>query len=389
MIYTPEEPIVEIVSTMKEVVERELNIELELVIGDGSLANLDSLEAGSAHFTIVENYVPFRTDVKSLFPFYPQVFHAFYRSEEEANTFEELLYGRKVYVGPEGSSSNRFMRDLIKFYQVDTTQFMITPNVWENDVFCGFTAIIRAEDLALFEGYKLYSFDDVANFGKGSIAEGISLKYPEAGPFIIPSETYGSLTDTPVLTFESDAVLVGKGDLPDDVFYDITKLIFRDKQEFTKINPLISIDLTENFDRKKLKFPLAEGSRVYLDRDEPSILERYAELAGVGFSLVFALISGVVSLTRWRNQRKKDRVDVFYKDLMDIKKDLAGLKTLREGAVHIKRIKEEQEKAFEMLIDEKLTADESFRIYMELSKETINEVKLKMKQIKLATQSLN
>jgi hypothetical protein len=34
-----------------------------------------------------------------------------------------------------------------------------------------------------------------------------------------------------------------------------------------------------------------------------------------------------------------------------------------------------------MLIDEELTADESFRIYMELSKETINDVKLRVQQI--------
>jgi len=41
---------------METVVERELDIELELIIGDGSLAALDSLTKGTADFTIVENY---------------------------------------------------------------------------------------------------------------------------------------------------------------------------------------------------------------------------------------------------------------------------------------------------------------------------------------------
>lgn len=388
LIYSPDEPIGDIVKTMETVVERELNIELELIIGDGSLAALDSLTEGSADFTIVENYVPFRPGVQSLFPFYPQVFHIFYRSEEEITDFKELMYGRKIYIGPEGSSSYRFMMDMFDFFLLDSSQFEVTPNVWENDVFCGFTAIVKNEDLSLFDGYRLYSFDDVDNFGKGSIAEGVSLKYPGVQPFVLPIKTYGHLTEKPILTFESDAALVAREGIPEDVIYDITKLVFRDKQEFTRINPLISIDLNENFDRKKLNFPLAEGSRIYLDRDEPSILERYAELAGVGFSVVLALVSALISLSKWRNQTKKDRVDVFYKDLMDIKNELEKISTLREGSIHISKIKKAQNKAFEMLIDEKLTADESFRIYMELSKETINEVKLKMKRIKLKNESV-
>ena len=56
LIYSSEEPIGDIVKTMETVVERELDIELELIIGDGSLAALDSLTKGTADFTIVENY---------------------------------------------------------------------------------------------------------------------------------------------------------------------------------------------------------------------------------------------------------------------------------------------------------------------------------------------
>jgi hypothetical protein len=279
------------------------------------------------------------------------------------------------------------MMDMFDFFILDKEKFEVTPNVWENDVFCGFNEIVKNEDLGLFEGYKLYSFDGIENFGKGSIAEGVSLKYPGASPFVIPSKTYGTLTNQPILTFESDAVLVARDGIPNDVVYDITKLIFRDKQEFTIINPLISLDLNENFDRKNLNFPLAEGARIYLNRDEPSILERYAELARVGFSIVLALISAFISLSRWKNQTKKDRVDIFYKDLMDIKNQLEKISTLKEGFMYIDKIKKAQNKAFEMLIDEKLTADESFRIYMELSKETIIEVKIKMRQIKLKSES--
>ena len=55
-----------------------------------------------------------------------------------------------------------------------------------------------------------------------------------------------------------------------------------------------------------------------------------------------------------------------------------------DGLKMIRSIKDEQNKAFEMLINEELAANESFRIYMELNQETMTEVKLKMKALQLA-----
>lgn len=386
LLYSVEEPIGEIAKTVKEVMERNHNVEIELIIGEGSLANLDSLSGGKADFTITENHVPFRTGIQSLLPFYPQILHIFYKSDEVHQDFASVFYGRKVFIGLEGSGSYRFMQELFEFFGVDRSKFEITDNAFDNDVFCGFTDIIKSEYLLGFEGYKLFSFDSIEKFGRGSIAEGISLKFPQVKPFVIPGLTYGNLTEEPIITLTTDVVLAAREGLPEDLIYDMTKTIFRDQQEFTALSPSIYIDLTENFDRSKLNFPLANGARIYLDRDEPSFLERYAELAGVLFSIALALVSALISLSRWQSQKKKDRVDIFYKDLMDIKNELPTIHDVRKGLEKINEVKAAQNKAFEMLIDEKLTADESFRIYMELSKETINEIRLRIKQMRLEAQ---
>jgi len=387
ILYSVDEPIGQIAKTLKEVIEREHDLEVELIIGEGSIANLDSLSKNKADLTIVENYVPFRKDVKSILPFYPQVLHIFYTSDTIPESFEKLLYGNKVFIGAPGSTTHRFMLDLFDYFSLDRSQFQIARDPFEYDVLVGFTDIIKMDFLAGFEGHKLYSFDDVLKFGKGSIVEGISLTYPQVRPFIIPELTYGSLTTMPVMTLSTDAVLVARSDIPDQLIYDITKSIFQDRQEFTSIGPLLYIDLNEDFDRSKLNFPLANGARIYLDRDEPGFLERYAELGGVLFSVILALITAVLSVSRWQNQRKKDRVDVFYAALMNIKNKLAGASTIHQGLGLIKEIKNAEKRAFQMLIDEKLVANESFRIYMELSKDTIEEVKLRLKQIQLKQKS--
>ena len=376
----------EIARTVKEVMERNHDVEIELIIGEGSLANLDSLSQGKADFTITESHVPFRKGIESLLPFYPQILHVFYKSEDSYDDFASVFYDKKVFIGLEGSGSYRFMNDLFDFFALDRSRFEITDNAFANDVFCGFTDIIKTEYLAGFEGFRLYSFDQIHKFGRGSIAEGISLKFPQVKPFVIPGMTYGNLSEEPIITLTTDVVLTAREGLPEDLIYDMTKTIFRDQQEFTAISPSIYIDLTENFDRSKLNFPLANGSRIYLDRDEPSFVERYAELGGVLFSIAIALVSALISLSKWQNQKKKDRVDIFYQDLMDIKNELPNIHDIKLGIQKINEVKSAQNKAFEMLIDEKLTADESFRIYMELSKETINEIRLRIKQVQIEHQ---
>ena len=147
--------------------------------------------------------------------------------------------------------------------------------------------------------------------------------------------------------------MLARQDLPVVIVNDLIKTILRHKQAFVSIDPVLFTGLKESFDRS--------GLRAYLDREEPGFLERYAELSGVAFSMLIALIGGGISFSKWRKQCKKDCVDVFYKGLMDIKN-----------------------KAFEMLINEELAANESFRIYMEWNKETMIEVKLKMKALQLA-----
>ena len=58
--------------------ERNHNLEIELVPGEGTFANLDSIANGVADIALIENFVPFKDDVRSVLSFYPKVLHIFY-----------------------------------------------------------------------------------------------------------------------------------------------------------------------------------------------------------------------------------------------------------------------------------------------------------------------
>ena len=272
------------------------------------------------------------------------------------------------------------MQDMFEFLELDPKKLDITNNVFDTEVLVGFTDIVRLKDLATLQGFKLFSMDKVENLGKGSIVDAISLRFPQVRPFVIPETSYRDITDKPIVTVETDGLLIVRSGLRENFVYDLTRTIFNEKQDFINLSPLIFKGLDEQFDRTKLSFPLHEGARVFLDRDEPSFVDRYAELGGVLLSIIIAIASALVSLSRWQRQKKKDRVDIFYKDLMEIKN--AAIASSAAGVEKIKEIQQSQNKAFDMLINEELEANESFRIYMELSKETINDIRGKVRLLK-------
>ena len=368
---------------MEKLLESEFyNVDIHLIEGVGTDANLDSLEQNKIDIALVENYVNHRDGVNSAFSVYSEVLHIFYQEGLDASSFESLMYDKLLYIGREESPTYNLMMDLFDFYGLDPSRISVTFNMAESSVVVELTNLFTKSELQNYQGFKLFSFDQVENIGNASVVEGIALKYPRLEPFVIPQKSYWDFTQEPIVTLSVDLVMMVRSGMLEVSVNDFTKTMLRNRQIFTSIDPLIFNGLREDFDQSKLNIPLHEGARTFLDRDEPSFIERYAELGGVILSIVIALWSGIVSLTKWQAQKKKDKIDEFYEDLMNIKNKISSMQKVADGMSMVKRVQMAQNKAFEMLIAEKLVANDSFRIYMELSKETINELRGKMRVIK-------
>ena len=375
----------QLLETMKSILEEEFyNVTIELEEVDQPIEELDRLGSGELDFLLHENYSPYdKEGITSAFLAYPKFLHVFYReADAEPTSFGELIKGEKIYLEHPNSAEKLILNDLADFYNLTEEDFEITAEMAESDVVIDMSSILTPDYLRRLEGFKLFSFDDVAKFGQGSQIEGISLKLHRLQPYIIPEGTYGEFTMNAKLSVEIDMVMLANEEIGVVAVNDLIKTVLRHKQSFVSIDPTLFIGLDEQFDRSRLSYPLHDGARAYLDREEPSFFERYAELVGVVFSIMVALVTGLISFSKSRIQRKKDRVDVFYKELMDIKNE--SINSVDKVKIRIEQIKRSQNKAFDMLINEELSANESFRIYMELSKETITELRVKRKMIKMA-----
>lgn len=375
LIYTTEEPNDAFAKKLEKVLEESYyNVDIQLHQTASSRSIIDSLESGAIDMGLVENFVNYGEGIRTVVPAFPKILHIFYHKDIEGSSVQNLFYDHDVYIGRFGSASYDFMMQVFDFYQLDTSRIKITNNMMEAEVMAIFSIIMSPDELLQFKDFNLYSLNDMDNVAMGSDVEGIVLRYPRVRPYVIPRRTYGSLTNEPVVTICTDMVYVVREGMLDVSVGDLIRALFANRDQFVHLNPSFYYGIIENFDRSHLSYPLHEGARAYLDRDEPGFLERYAELFGVILTILIALVSGIASFGNWRKQQKKDKIDVFYAHLMEIKNELPNIRTVKEAQVKISEIKHEQNRAFKMLINEELSANESFRIYMELSKETIAEL---------------
>ncbi len=372
-----EDPKNEIAQTIARLFSANSNDEMVVVPSSGRISNLDSLEKGVYDFMVTDNFVAYRSQIQSIVPLYPQILHILYKIADTPVDFRSLVLGKKLYAGMEGSSTQLFVQNLLNDFSIpsDSIKFVDVLTLFDADVLFSFTDLVTSTELKDLKEFQLYSLDEMKNLGFGSVAESICLRYPQFEPYVIPKQAYGSFTENPVLTVSNEAILVGRKSLDDDMVYTLSKIIHENKQAFNAISPLLYHGISENFDIQKLSFSIHSGARRYLERDAPTVLERYAELTGVVITIFIALVSGGFTLLKFKKIRKKDKLDVYYEKLLFIRVkigELTDTKSLTGLNIHIQDI---QHETLELMIQEKLIPDESFSIFQQFAQMVAMELK--------------
>ena len=75
-----------------------------------------------------------------------------------------------------------------------------------------------------------------------------------------------------------------------------------------------------------------------------------------------------------RSQVRKDRVDVYYSHLLEIRRDMEGTNTHTALRSYHQRALDVQHEVLNLLIDERIAADASLMAFLSLSNQIINEL---------------
>jgi TRAP-type uncharacterized transport system substrate-binding protein len=339
---------------------------------------IEAVKAGLADLALTPNTAQYDPRVEAVVPLYPTVLHIAYRLSEDAALTESPgdaigdLSVRTVFAGPPGAQSRTLLeaaaeRDGIRPEDIN---YIEDPHGCA-EVIVVYAAVLPEvpEAIRTCGNYRLVSLADPDDIGNGKAIDSVTLMNPALKPFIIPAETYEELTPGPVVTLAVDNLLVASAELEDAVVYDLLREVLRMKPALSATKPGLFHQLTDSFDSSGLSFVMHPGALAYLQRDEPDFYERYSGIAEVVVTLMIGLVSGVYGVWKIYSIRRKNRIDAFCREAIALRDQ--HLEGDRDAATLVDAIKSLQDRAYDMMIQEQLAADESFRIFISLSNDII------------------
>ncbi len=369
----------DIATRIVELVEEDSPLEVRLIEPAEGMSPLDTLEAGIGDVTFASNVQAYREEISTIIPLYPRVLHIMVRAEETPDDIGAVLSGRRVYAGARGSRTRAIVRDLAEELDfVDSGMTLVDDWGPDVDVIFVYAPIDRASIMSetRLEVFRMFSLDEPDAIGLGGFIDRVTLLDPRLRPFVIPEGTYGDvLTPEPIVTVAVENLLVARADLDPSLVYDLFSEILRIRPALFGERPELFRPIDKSVASSNFAFSMHPGAVAYLNQDEPTFIERYSGVAEVLVTLLVGLISGGWALLRIYKIRRKNRIDRFYVDVMRIRDSVAAdasEATRRDAVAELRAL---EDRAFEQLVDEQLAADESFRIFIELTNNTIDALR--------------
>lgn len=359
--------------TVQPIFEQQSNISFTPAIDVRGQSGLEALINDDADLAMVENSSPFQPGVRVILPGFKSVLHILVREGIALDEADKPFRGKSIYIGNDSHAGEAFVKMAAARQKLGPGELQIVDelNADPPDVIIYFGPVSARNTQWYIPGYRLHSLDPQGSDTVMS-SQGLSFAMPSIEATVIPAFTY----DIPgneknIYTLSVDTLLAARKEISERTIYRLTKTLLQDKPRFAAVAPEIFSGLTEDFDPLALSFPLHSGARRYLDRDEPSALERYAETINMLAYVFFGLLTAAFYLVRLASQKKKDRIDEFYSKILQIR--LRAKQEPRQRLVE--ELQQLEVEAFESLISEKLAADESFRIFIELLTRTLSELR--------------
>jgi len=354
----------------------DLSLTAERLPGEGAL---DAVLSGDADIALVSNVLPYRDGIATIIPLFPAVLHVGFTGDRDVTDVASLLRGSRVFAGEEGSASRMLFEKSVERFDVPRNAYTYVERPGPEvpiDVFVVFAPISadRLNEIQRQVKIRLYSNGSPDSIGRGSPIDATTLLNPYLRPFVIPVGTYGEATPEPILTVAVDQMLVARRDLSETAVYEFISELLRLRPALAARRPGLFHDLSGDFDASRSTFVLHAGAQAYLERSEPTLLERYSGIAEVAVTLLIALISASLGAMRIYKVRRKNRIDAYYSKVLAVRTEAEQLPAGADRSALVSRIKGLQDSAFEELVNEKLAANESFRIFITLSNDVLRQL---------------
>jgi TRAP transporter TAXI family solute receptor len=205
--------------------------------------------------------------LRAVFALHPEPFTLLARADSGIETFEDLK-GKRVNVGNPGSG------------QRATMEVLMERKGWTMDDFALASELKSAEQSQALSDNNVDAIVFTVGHPNGSIQEAttttdarlVPVSGAEVDALIEENPYYSKATipggmyrgsDEDVDTFGVSATFVSSADVPEDVVYAVTKAVFENFEDFTKLHPAFATLDKEDMTSVALSAPLHPGAEKY------------------------------------------------------------------------------------------------------------------------------
>ncbi len=386
----------EVGKSLEDIFEYNAGINLEVLSapGLGPFKNCQLLWQGQVDFGVASNDTKVtdflkpgmsinESRIRTILPLYPEILFIIYPDSIQPSSLQDLVKGKRIGVGPEKSGTSIFFKifldhnginpDSYEFVHVPWSKNIVSQDIDISVTVAGYNASI-IHQMINSDKCKLFSIDNPDLYKNGSTVEGFCMNYPMARPFIIPKYAFSKGPEKPILTLAIDAMLLCRKDIPKHEIYDIVTEIYRQKNILAEKNTLFN-SLTENFDLNSLNFPLHEGSRMYLERNEPSLVERYSRFIGQLIYITLAIAGLGGAMVKVKNNFKKEGLEKYYQQIISIEDEISDNQlSISESRKDLDKIKQ---KVVKLYIAGRLKRSEDYQVFQQYIDNVILSLEIK------------
>ncbi len=352
-------------------------VQCETIPSGGSRDNVSRLQEGTADVAIVQNDAIANESVRSLAMLYTEVLHLVCRRQADIVCLNDLV-DHPTNLGTKSGGTNQLVTELLQFSRVkipnsnqtNTGFSEAADSLRSGDIDAAFFLVgVGAEiihDLLADPEFELVPIqirvagEDGSFISERAFVEGFQIHYPHATYAEIPLMSYEGKPVRPTSSVGIGAVLACRKSWDEELARTLVQSIFASKAVLGRKISLLS-RLDEESSQTQLQFPLHRGAEGYYRRNEPGYLAENAESFGLLITLALLVASGLHGIKKWIDQKRKNRVDVYYDRVQRIQRSLkqpsfAGTQNA------FQELEEIEAAACKELINEQLDADHSYVI---------------------------
>ena len=363
-------------------------LKIDVLESEGSLANIKSLESGDADFGLIQQGVEVNDSVRAVAALYPDIVHLLVRTDTKVKSIAELR-GLRVSLGMQSSGTRLVAEQLLEHYGIDKDKLVdvsASPQesvkaliAGEADVMIMVTALRAPVVLDALASGKVEHLSLGVAGDESGVAYGLSSRHAHLKPVVIAKHSFGKLSEENVC-FPKDAVsalalpswLVCRANLSEDAVYEMTKSIYTHRYQLGK-SSIVAQQMYDPNSAEYFSYPLHQGAWDYYHRKDPGFLVMYAEVIALSLSVLIAVVTLVAAVNKWVQRKMKNRIDHYYNE---INQSFSNLETgkIKDLAAEEEMLMALKHQAINDLVEERLNADESFRILQDLLEQCLHEV---------------